>query len=102
MSPLGSKSAKKEAAPKPGKADKAAAKAAAKAEKAAAKAAAKASKGAKTPAAPPSATRGIVVEKARPDIYTVMLAIALVALLIGCLMLYLEMSIYDMSIKARL
>ena len=31
-----------------------------------------------------------------------MLAIALVALLIGCLMLYLEMSIYDMSIKARL
>ena len=40
----------------------------------------------------PEAKRGVVVEKPKPNIYTVMLALSLTAVLIGCLMLYLEWS----------
>ena len=76
MSPLGSKSAKK---------------------KGAAPAAAPA---AKAPA--PTAARGVVVEKPKANIYTVLLALSFVAIVIGCLMLYAEMSAYDWNIKARL
>ena len=37
--------------------------------------------------------------KPRPDLYTVFLVIALVALLIGLLFLYLEMSFYEFKVK---
>jgi hypothetical protein len=74
MSPLGLKSAKK---------------------KAAAATAAPA-----TPAAP-AATRGVVVEKPRPDVYTVLLILSLVAIVIGCVFLYLEMRVYDFTFKPR-
>ncbi len=44
---------------------------------------------------PPSYSKsGISLEKPRSDIYTVMLIIALVALLIACLLLWLEGSSY--------
>ncbi len=38
--------------------------------------------------------------KPRPDFYTVLLVIALVALLIGTLFLYLELNFYEMNVKA--
>jgi hypothetical protein len=47
--------------------------------------------------APPPAT--VVHRKARPDLYTVFLVIALVAVLIGILFLYLEMQFYEFKIK---
>ena len=55
------------------------------------------------PAAPaaPAAARGVVVEKPRPDIYTVLLVLSLVAIVIGCLCLYLEMRAYDFTFKPR-
>jgi hypothetical protein len=53
------------------------------------------------PAAVPSPSRGVVVEKPKADIYTAMLAVALVAILIACLCLYLEMRTYDFNFKAR-
>lgn len=74
MSPLGSRSAKKKAAAAP-----------------AAPAAA---------AAPP--TRAVVVEKPKANIYTVLLILAFVAVLIGCLALYGELSAYDFKTKAVL
>ena len=37
--------------------------------------------------------------KPRPDIYTVLLAIALVALLLGILFLYLELNTYEFKLK---
>jgi len=42
-----------------------------------------------------------VVEKPKADIYTAMLIVSLVAILIACLCLYLEMRTYDFNIKAR-
>jgi len=70
MSPLGSKSAKKKAA-------------------------------APAAAAPAAvATRGVVVEKPKANIYTVLLILSLVALLIGCLCLYGELSVYEFKTKA--
>ncbi len=93
MSLLGSKSAKKSG----GKADKKAAKAAAKAEKQAKKDAAK--KAGKQAA--PAAARGVVVEKPKADIYTVLIALSFVAVLIACIMLSLEMSQYDWEFTAR-
>jgi hypothetical protein len=41
-----------------------------------------------------SARRGVFVEKPRADIYTVLLVVALVAILFGCLFLYLEILQY--------
>lgn len=46
--------------------------------------------------APASVT---VHRKARPDLYTVFLVIALVAVLVGILFLYLEMQYYEFKIK---
>ena len=48
-----------------------------------------------TPLAPAPAG---VHRKPRPDLYTVLLAIALVAVLIGILFLYLEMQLYEFKI----
>jgi hypothetical protein len=53
------------------------------------------------PAAAPAPSRGVVVEKPKADIYTAMLAVSLVAILIACLCLYLEMRTYDFNFKAR-
>lgn len=38
--------------------------------------------------------------KAKPDIYTVLLALALVAVLVGCLCLFLEWKSYDWDTSA--
>jgi hypothetical protein len=47
------------------------------------------------PAKAPAPTRGVVVERPKANIYTVLLGLAFAALLIGCLMLYFEMNAYD-------
>jgi len=44
-------------------------------------------------------TRGVVVEKPRANIYTVLLAIALTAILIGCLCMYFELDAYEWTIR---
>jgi hypothetical protein len=44
-------------------------------------------------AAAPS--RSVMVEKPKANIYTVLLSLSLVAILIGCLCLYLEMRAYN-------
>ena len=82
MSPLGLKLAKKKkeaaaAAPKSAAAPKAA------------------------PAPAPAKGRGVVVEKPKADVYTVMLVLSFVALVIGCLCLYGEMNSYGFNFKAR-
>ena len=41
-----------------------------------------------------SASRGVHVQKPGSNVYTVMLLVALVALVIGCVMLYLEIDSY--------
>ena len=74
MSPLGSKSAKKAA------------------KKAAPTAA---------PSAAPASPKGIAVEKSKADIYTVMLILSFVAIVIGCLCLYGEMSAYGSASRPR-
>jgi hypothetical protein len=88
MSLLGSKSAKKakqavKAAEKP----------------------AKPAKGAKPgkPAKPAAqgAARGVLVEKPKANIYTVLLILSLVAIVIGSICLYAEMSAYNFEFKAR-
>jgi hypothetical protein len=95
MSLLGSKSAKKKGADaaadtaKPAKVDKKAAKAAAKAAKAAG-----------IPAAAP-AGRGVVVEKPKANIYTALLVLSFVAIVVGCICLYAEMSAYEFNFKGR-
>ncbi len=58
-----------------------------------------ADKAAKAAAAAPA--RGVVVEKPKANIYTVLLSLSLVAILIGCLCLYLEMRAYNFEFKAR-
>jgi hypothetical protein len=88
MSQPGSKSAKQDK-----KAAKAAAKAATKAK------APKASK-ASRPAAP-AAARGVIVEKPKANIYTVLLILSFVAIVIGCICLYAEMAAYNFDFKAR-
>ena len=75
MSPLGLKSAKKKAAAAPAAAPSA-------------------------PAAAP--TRGVVVEKPKANIYTVLLILAFVAIVIACLSLYGELNVYDFKTKATL
>ena len=47
-----------------------------------------------------NAPRGVYVQKPKADIYTVMLAIALVAILVACVCLFLEMRAYNYDIKA--
>ena len=42
----------------------------------------------------------VVVEKPKANIYTVLLGLSLVAILIGCLCLYLEMGAYNFEFKA--
>jgi hypothetical protein len=51
-------------------------------------------------AAAPRPARGVVLEKPKPNIYTVLLVLALAAIVIGCICLYAEMSAYDFKIKA--
>ena len=46
-------------------------------------------------AAPAPKTRGVVVEKPPANIYTAMLVVSLVAVIIGCVCLYLEMNAYE-------
>jgi hypothetical protein len=53
------------------------------------------SAGAKSP------TRGVVVEKPKANIYTVLLALSFVAIVVGCICLYAEMNAYDFNVKAR-
>lgn len=58
-------------------------------------------------AAPPAAkaaaqTRGVVVEKPKANIYTVLLILSFVAILIACLCLYGEMNVYEFKTKAVL
>ena len=48
----------------------------------------------------PAQTRGVFVEKPPANVYTVMMVLALVALLIGCAFLFAEMKIYDLDMKA--
>jgi hypothetical protein len=50
---------------------------------------------------PDPSQRGVIVEKPKANIYTVMLILSLVAILIGCLCLYLEMKEYNFEFKAR-
>jgi len=38
--------------------------------------------------------RAVIVKKARPDVYTVMLVVSFLAISIGCLFLYLEILTY--------
>lgn len=42
---------------------------------------------------------GVPVARAKPDVYTAMLAIALAAILLACLFLVLEMNRYDFDLK---
>lgn len=49
-----------------------------------------------------AAARGVKVEKPKANIYTVMLVLSFVAILVGCLCLYAEMSAYEFAFKARL
>ena len=49
----------------------------------------------------PDTKRGVIVEKPKANIYTVLLVLSFVAILIGCLSLYLEMSAYNFEINAR-
>jgi hypothetical protein len=87
MSLLGSKSAKKAAAPAAAK-----------------RPAAKGPAPAKGPGAAkgPVSTRAVVVEKPKANIYTMLLVLSLVAVVIGCLCLYFEMNDYGFAVKARL
>ncbi len=48
----------------------------------------------------PASGRGLIVEKPPANIYTVLLVLSFVAVLIGCLSLYLEMSAYNFEFKA--
>lgn len=52
----------------------------------------------KSPDAP---KRVVIVEKPKANIYTVLLALSLSAVLIGCLCLYLEMNAYNFELKAH-
>ena len=46
--------------------------------------------------------RGVVVEKPKANIYTVLLILSFVAIVIGCLCLYGEWSVYEFKTKAVL
>ena len=47
-----------------------------------------------------SPSRGVVVQRPKSDVYTVMLGIALTAIAIACLLLFLELRRYKGDIKA--
>ncbi len=49
----------------------------------------------------PEAKSGVVVEKPKANIYTVLLALSFVAVVIACVCLSLEMAAYDWDMKAR-
>ncbi len=49
----------------------------------------------------PKKKRGVVLQKPRANVYTVMMIVSLVALTIGCLCLYGEMKQYGMDFRAR-
>ena len=51
------------------------------------------------PAPAPAPARGVVVEKPKANIYTVMLILSFVAIVIGCISLYAEMNVYDLKVK---
>jgi hypothetical protein len=44
---------------------------------------------------------GVVVQKPKSDVYTTMLFLSLIAIIIACLCLWLEMRAYNMDIKAN-
>lgn len=48
----------------------------------------------------PSPARSVAVEKPRFNVYTMMLVVSLLAVMIGCLFLYGELSQYDFDHKA--
>ncbi|HEX3727101.1 MAG TPA: hypothetical protein VHV08_12690 [Pirellulales bacterium] len=48
-----------------------------------------------------TASRGVVVEKPKANIYTVLLILSFLAILVGCLCLYFEMKAYNFDFKAR-
>lgn len=52
-------------------------------------------------AAPAPKTRGVVVEKPPANIYTAMLIVSLVAVIVGCVCLYLEMNAYEFKMGPR-
>jgi len=58
-------------------------------------------RGSKSANPAPAQPRGVIVEKPKANIYTVMLILALVALLVGCFCLAGEMSAYNWEFKAR-
>ena len=47
------------------------------------------------------ASRGVFVEKQRANIFTVLLIVALVAIVIGCLCLYGELAAYNFDVGAK-
>jgi hypothetical protein len=51
-------------------------------------------------AAAPKPARGVVVEKPKANIYTVLLILTFAAIVVGCICLYAEMSAYEFNIKA--
>ena len=52
-------------------------------------------------ASAPVQSRGVVVEKPKANIYTVLLILSFVAIVIGCICLYAEMNAYEFNIKPR-
>jgi hypothetical protein len=54
------------------------------------------------PAPAAAATRGVVVEKPKANIYTVLLILSFLALTIGCICLYAELNVYEFKTKAVL
>jgi hypothetical protein len=53
-----------------------------------------------SPSSDPS-QKGVVVEKPKANIYTVLLVLSFIAIVIACLCLYLEMQAYNFEVKAR-
>jgi hypothetical protein len=50
---------------------------------------------------PDASQRGVVVEKPKFSIYTMLLLLSLIAIVIGCVCLAMEMKAYDWDFKAR-
>ena len=57
---------------------------------------------ARPPSQPAAAARGVVVEKPKANIYTALLALSFVAIVVGCICLYAEMSAYDIQLQSPL
>ena len=43
--------------------------------------------------------RGVFVQKQRANVYTVLLVLALMEIVVGCLCLYLQMNVYQFKVK---